>query len=1331
MPANIATRLAIQPDDSVATALREFQQSIVDAVKAGQQTFGDLSKAIRDIGAELGKIDTGKAKQELASVGEAGKKSIAQVGEAAANAKISLPVEQPKGQLTDLAQTAKRVFEEIKGGVTGVKAEIENAVKSVIGFKAALIGLATAGAIGGIYQFVKSGIEDFNTLKKKADEAKLSLEEFQKLRFIYQEFGLSAKDADKAIADHAAIEGSTSTRTGPNNTGGKIITTNEPVNPDSLRRLSQAVALIDDYDRKVERAQVLLKSKDLAKIFVDKQEDFFKRVKDAGALVEQTEKALKNASVGGVLLAQEAAAAARQAFEDIKGESGIDKKIKKYDALREVVIAGEKSAKEFTAAQENLNSALLEVGFSSQQGRTSLALMLAPTLTPIINAVADGISKLNINFAELGRTVGNAVKPAIADLFKLFTSGGQVDSSQLGSSFGKAINEVVIPAFQGLKKIAVEAAHSLSELFGGDVSPALVAIGLAVTALIGPFNALAVAVLAVFGSSSPAISQFKETLKSIGVDVDAIKQKFVQTWNELRGALRGDESTKGTLGAELAEGLKELPRIILEVVAALVLLRSGAAFLARTGLFGKSISGDALIGVAAIGQVTGAFSALRDIVAIIAGGIFALFNTLRIVGFVLAPFVAALAIITGIPAAVIAAIAIGLAALVAGIYLYWDEIKKGAKDAWDFVASTAQAAWEKIKSTWVASVFNSVWEGIKDGAKDAWDFVIAKIDAALAKLREFLGVQKAGEEQHKQLDEAPSAQKDFKLRPGRYVRPAPEGEGGGAIPDEGGGGGEKRGEFGDYVRYANLDHSGGRRRTKDVISGYSPETNLDDGLSSVRAQGNISAENISKAGLRLWEMINDVAKLIKQGLDPNSGKLKDAIDILQNTIDNLEENKQHQPLDENLRAFDRMKDMLDKARERFQGVPAQEPHNDENDLAEAFKGTKLAGPLPTSNTPEPSAPRPGYGSGSPVYSGNTPNGSPIYSGNSVRDETLNKTPGDFIGPVLGNRTVDPSKLPKGYGPLDPEKYASDPGGRRRFERQQSESGYSTYSTFPKPGPLDPEEYARDPGGRRRFEREQRASGYRTYSTIPEPGTLDPEEYAADPAGHRRFEREQRAYGNRVFGGPAAGEGGGGGASSDEGGGGPAAGGLLDGVRDAAQGMKDAFSALKDPITAVASAFSALKDIVTAVADAAKQAAQSLSSIQKSGSDSSSGSEVSGGAFAAGGRPPSGVPSLVGEQGPELFVPDRAGTVLPNSLVSSMFDGLSGLSDMLGNSLRDLPAASQGAGGGGNQRILNLTIGGETFAGLAAPDDKTADRLERFALSSQVSSIGRAPSWVGK
>jgi len=40
-------------------------------------------------------------------------------------------------------------------------------------------------------------------------------------------------------------------------------------------------------------------------------------------------------------------------------------------------------------------------------------------------------------------------------------------------------------------------------------------------------------------------------------------------------------------------------------------------------------------------------------------------------------------------------------------------------------------------------------------------------------------------------------------------------------------------------------------------------------------------------------------------------------------------------------------------------------------------------------------------------------------------------------------------------------------------------------------------------------------------------------------------------------------------------------------------------------------------------------------------------------FADGGDPPVGVPSLVGERGPELFVPKTAGTIIPNHALNSM------------------------------------------------------------------------------
>jgi phage-related minor tail protein len=51
-----------------------------------------------------------------------------------------------------------------------------------------------------------------------------------------------------------------------------------------------------------------------------------------------------------------------------------------------------------------------------------------------------------------------------------------------------------------------------------------------------------------------------------------------------------------------------------------------------------------------------------------------------------------------------------------------------------------------------------------------------------------------------------------------------------------------------------------------------------------------------------------------------------------------------------------------------------------------------------------------------------------------------------------------------------------------------------------------------------------------------------------------------------------------------------------------------------------------------------------------------GYATSGMQFADGGSPPTGMASLVGERGPELFVPKTSGTIIPNNMLSSSLGG---------------------------------------------------------------------------
>jgi len=76
-------------------------------------------------------------------------------------------------------------------------------------------------------------------------------------------------------------------------------------------------------------------------------------------------------------------------------------------------------------------------------------------------------------------------------------------------------------------------------------------------------------------------------------------------------------------------------------------------------------------------------------------------------------------------------------------------------------------------------------------------------------------------------------------------------------------------------------------------------------------------------------------------------------------------------------------------------------------------------------------------------------------------------------------------------------------------------------------------------------------------------------------------------------------------------------------------------------------------------------------------------------FADGGRPPVGRPSIVGERGPELFVPDRGGTIIPNHAL-----------------------------GGSTNVVVNVDAGGTSVAG----DNNEAEQLGRLISIAVQSEI---------
>ncbi len=191
-----------------------------------------------------------------------------------------------------------------------------------------------------------------------------------------------------------------------------------------------------------------------------------------------------------------------------------------------------------------------------------------------------------------------------------------------------------------------------------------------------------------------------------------------------------------------------------------------------------------------------------------------------------------------------------------------------------------------------------------------------------------------------------------------------------------------------------------------------------------------------------------------------------------------------------------------------------------------------------------------------------------------------------------------------------------------------------------------------------------------------------------------------------------------------------------GLREAADQVRMVFGQVVDFI---GSRFNWLEGVLGSFVDSMKAKVQSLLSLIGVAQSKSSSSQAPG--FAAGGavRGPGTSTSdsilswlsdgefvvkarAVQHYGTDLFRRLNAMALPPGSLLG----GYAGGGLVSGSTV---PVAAGPSGPVGPYANLNLSIGGESFAGLMAPRE-TAERLVRFALHEQAKSAGRRPGWYG-
>ena len=199
---------------------------------------------------------------------------------------------------------------------------------------------------------------------------------------------------------------------------------------------------------------------------------------------------------------------------------------------------------------------------------------------------------------------------------------------------------------------------------------------------------------------------------------------------------------------------------------------------------------------------------------------------------------------------------------------------------------------------------------------------------------------------------------------------------------------------------------------------------------------------------------------------------------------------------------------------------------------------------------------------------------------------------------------------------------------------------------------------------------------------------------------------------------------------------------------AGDGIKTSMSGVAEVINGIAAAATGASDAFNEMARSAAAAAAAARDANAAAQGNAGGGAV----FAGGGRvygagtgTSDSIPAwlshgewvikaaAVRKYGHGIFAALNSMRLSPN-MMRGLLRGfkMGGMVDMSSGLGAGTPLKLSGGGavdsaGGVSRQTINLTIGGQTFAGLLAPKE-VADKLTRFALNEQVKSGGRKPSW---
>ena len=802
MAKTISQRISLEGSEDIRRRLEELG-------KAGEQAFKQIQTAAQQPIADPAQLERTKravddlvvSAQRLGQQFQPLTSNVIQFGTAGTQAtqQVTAGLNQTETAAQKTGATIARTGQQAEtAGASAGNALLSAATK--FGLAAAAIG---AGITAAAAALVKGTVDTATQVTEQADKVKLSVAQWQQLRSVQagsaaqQEnlAGSLARMSNLIDSAHGGVQRlSGSLRQFSVETAGGMVTISAFGN--RMRRVRGEANLAA-----TELARFNISTEMIAK--GDKMA-ILQRIAENISLIEnETERARMGQRAFGAEWEKTIATL-------LKSKKPIDETGKSLSELgklhRQLAPADVEKANKLKDAWDDMGAALTAIKDRVGSMFLDPAITKATWMTNLI----DGAHELLQTWMRLGEQarqafLGDLGTTPAETAFKILIA--------LGNQLAGIWNDVLVPAGQQLLNIISQVAGSLGGVSAAQVAAGFIVAAAAVTAFavalkgisflltpisllislftgFGPILLALAAMAAVFweqlaAGAQTALALIPEEIAQIQKAFQALFRGDITTfWNEFSAAAKSafdkiiqailatdsvfadfiraftGEQIKTPWVQELLDAFRqigaELPRTIGVIILAFLALRRAAVGAAAiiNRLFGTKLTGTDVAVLAFLGSLTGLFTALAPVVAIVAGAFVILSNGLSIIvsvfglaGAAAGAFIGALrgvaAAIAGAVAAfgalpVVIGVAIAAAAAlgIALIALNWEAVKAGAIAAWNAVTSLIGNAAAAV-GQFVATVATITWEALKTGATTAWNVVTTAIGTAITAVGQF------------------------------------------------------------------------------------------------------------------------------------------------------------------------------------------------------------------------------------------------------------------------------------------------------------------------------------------------------------------------------------------------------------------------------------------------------------------------------------------------------------------------------------------------------------------------------------------------------------------